>query len=75
MTQVSTSYTQAQLDALEEAMASGALAVSYADRRVQYRSLQEMEAQANRMRIALGLITSSTVPAVRWAEFRSVGDE
>jgi hypothetical protein len=35
-------YTQAQLDALKKAYASGALEVEYNGRRVRYRSLNEM---------------------------------
>ncbi|MEM9681650.1 MAG: hypothetical protein AAF942_00155 [Pseudomonadota bacterium] len=43
-------YTQAQVDALEEAIASGALQVRYADRTVMYRSLDEMERILSRMK-------------------------
>lgn len=35
-------YTQQQFDALTEAIASGALTVTYADRTVTYRSLSDM---------------------------------
>lgn len=35
-------FTQAQLDALDEAIASGELRVQYSDKAVQYRSLDEM---------------------------------
>jgi hypothetical protein len=35
-------FTQAQLDALDEAIASGTLRVKYADKEVTYRSLAEM---------------------------------
>lgn len=75
MTQITTSYTQAQLTALEGAIASGALEVSYSDRRVRYRSLSEMMKIATDMRIALGIQTAATTPAVLYAEFRAVGDE
>ncbi len=37
------SYTQAQLDALRAAIATGALRVDYGDRSVTYRSLDEMQ--------------------------------
>jgi len=36
-------FTQANLDALNEAIASGHLEVRYADRTVRYRSLDEMQ--------------------------------
>lgn len=35
-------YTQAQIDALAAALASGATRVSYSDKSVEYRSLAEM---------------------------------
>lgn len=35
-------YTQAQLDALEVAIAEGTLKVEYGDKKVEYRSLNEM---------------------------------
>jgi len=35
-------YTQAQLDALEAAIAEGALVVKYQDKSVEYRSLNDM---------------------------------
>lgn len=35
-------YTQTQLDALEAAIAEGALKVEYGDKKVEYRSLNEM---------------------------------
>lgn len=38
------SYTQAQLDALREAFASGVTRVSYEGKTVEYRSLSEIQA-------------------------------
>lgn len=35
-------FTQSQLDALDEAIASGTLKVKYSDKEVEYRSLREM---------------------------------
>jgi hypothetical protein len=35
-------WTQAQLDALEDAMASGALTVKHSDKTITYRSLDDM---------------------------------
>lgn len=49
-----TTWTTADLEALEKAIASGALSVQYADRRVQYRSLDEMLKIRDLMRKALG---------------------
>lgn len=39
---MTTPYTQATLDALDEAIASGHLRVKYADKEVQYRSMDEL---------------------------------
>jgi hypothetical protein len=36
-------YTQAQLEALQEAMASGTLTVTYEGRSITYRSVQELQ--------------------------------
>lgn len=35
-------YSQADVDALDKAIASGTLSVQYGDRRVQYRSMDEL---------------------------------
>ena len=56
-------------------MATGVKSVNVDGRRVEYNSVQDMEAQANKMRRALGIITDSTVPPVRWVEFAAVGNE
>lgn len=48
-------YTTQQLTALEAAIAEGALIVTYGDRRVQYRSLEEMQAIRRAIRLELGL--------------------
>ena len=50
-------YTSAQLAALEEAIAQGALVVQYADKRVEYRSLDDMQRIRRQMRLDLGLDT------------------
>jgi hypothetical protein len=42
-------YTQTQLDALDEAIASGALEVWYDQKKVEYRSLADMLAIRNMM--------------------------
>lgn len=49
------SFTQAQLDALESAIADGALKVKYSDKEVEYRSLEEMLKIRDTMRNDLGL--------------------
>ena len=48
-------FTQAQLDALIAAIASGATKVEYADKTIEYRSLAEMRSLKNEMEICLGL--------------------
>lgn len=48
-------YTIEQLNALEEAIAQGALEVEYNDKRIRYRSLDEMQRIVNSMKKALGL--------------------
>lgn len=53
-------YTQAQLDALEVALAQGALKVEYGDKSVTYRSLSEMNQIRNIMRRELGIATTTT---------------
>lgn len=46
---MATTYTQEQLDALNAAIASGALVVEYGDKRVEYRSLNDMIRTRNLM--------------------------
>ena len=53
-------FTQTQLDALEEAIASGAMRVKYADKEVEYRSMSDMLRLRDVMRRALGLATSAS---------------
>lgn len=48
--------TQEKLDALEDAISQGILEVEYSDKRVKYRSLNEMIRIATRMKTELGLI-------------------
>ena len=49
-------FTQAQLDALEAAIAGGELVVQYQDKKVQYRDLGEMMRIRDMMRRDLGLV-------------------
>jgi len=51
-------FTQAQLDALEEAIAEGVLTVKYIDKTITYRSLKEMLALREIMRKDLGVTIS-----------------
>lgn len=60
-------YTRAQLDALQAAIAQGALEVEYGDKRVKYRSLDEMMRIERRMLAALG--TRNQNAGRRFAEF------
>jgi hypothetical protein len=46
-------FTQAQLDAIEKAYASGVLVVEYEGQRTTYRSLNEMERIMSKIRLAL----------------------
>lgn len=48
-------FTQAQLDALEEAMSQGTKRVKYADKEVEYPSLKDMIALRDLIREELGL--------------------
>lgn len=53
-------WTQEQLDAIEAAIADGSLEVEYRDRRVKYRSLDEMFKIRNMIRDALGITEGRT---------------
>lgn len=55
---MATSFTQEQLDALEEAIASGVLTVEYTDKKVTYRSMSEMMQARDLIRRRLGLVSS-----------------
>ena len=48
-------YTQEQYDTLKNAIAEGALRVEYADKRIEYRSLDQMERLLATMATELGL--------------------
>lgn len=48
-------FSQANLDAIEAAIASGALTVKFGDREVQYRSMADMMQARDVIRRALGL--------------------
>ncbi len=52
-------FTQAQLDALESAIAEGVTKVKYEDKEVTYRSLEEMQRIRNLMRDSLGASDNS----------------
>lgn len=60
-------WTPEQLVALDEAIAEGTLTVQYGDKRVTYRSLEEMLKVRQMMRAELGL--EEERPAVRFARF------
>lgn len=53
-------FTQAQLDALEEAIAEGALSVRYRDRTIEYRSLEEMLRIRDKIKKELGQTRKTT---------------
>lgn len=62
-------YTQQQLDALESAIAEGALEVAYGDKKVKYRSLDEMLRIAAIMRDGLGLNTGVAGQSIVYPTF------
>ena len=49
-------WSQAQLTALEDAIAKGITRVKYRDKEIEYRSLKEMLQLRNEMRKCLGLV-------------------
>jgi hypothetical protein len=53
-------YTQQQLEALDAAIAEGALTVKYTDKSVTYRSLDEMIRIRDLIRAELGVLSHST---------------
>ena len=63
-------FTQSELDALESAIATGALIVRYSDgRQVQYRSLAEMQRLRQLMRAELGYSEPSRVKLAEHRRF------
>jgi hypothetical protein len=56
---MATTYTLEMLQTLEAAIATGARECYYGDKRVSYRSLEEMRSIANEMRTSLGVQTKS----------------
>lgn len=54
-----TSWTQADLDAIETAIKSGVSRVKYSDREVQYRSIDELRAIRDQIRRSLGQTDAS----------------
>lgn len=52
-------FSSTDLQALEEAIATGALEVQYTDKRVKYRSLAEMKQIRSMMKRELGLTDTS----------------
>ncbi len=53
-------FTQAQLDAIEEAIASGAMKVKYADKEVTYQSMSDLLRARDTIRRALGITTGAS---------------
>lgn len=62
-------FTQQQLDILNSAIAQGALTVEYADKKVTYRSLNEMLNTRNIMMQELGIVKPNS--GRRYADYRS----
>ncbi len=57
-------FTQAQLDALENAIASGTTRVSYDGKNVEYASIDVMMRVRNIIQRALGIVTSDNTVVV-----------
>lgn len=62
-------FTQAQLTALDEAIAGGVLKVKYADKEVEYRSLSDMLRTRQLMALELGVVKPAA--GRKFAEFNS----
>lgn len=62
-------FTQADLDALELAIASGQLEVRIGDRKVVYRSLKEMLEIRTMVRSSLGVADDAATPTRRYLEY------
>ena len=63
-------YTQADLDAVDEAIASGALLVKYNDREVRYRSLDDLYRIRNNIAAE---VTGSNTPTQQRVRYRRPG--
>lgn len=59
-------WTQAQLTALEDAIATGAMRVTHDGKTVEYRSIAEMIQVRNMMRAAMGGTTPPRTTLVRF---------
>ncbi len=66
-------YTQDQLNLLDAAIAQGALKVEFADKKVEYRSLEDMLTTRRLMAQELGLTTPNS--GRKFAEYHSGLDE
>lgn len=60
-------FQQSDLDALKAAISLGALRVDYGDKRVDYRSLDDMIRTMKLMEAELGIV--STVPSRKYGSF------
>lgn len=64
---------EAMIDALVMAIGSATLSVQFGDRRVQYRSIAEMEQALTRLRAEREILLAGSVPVVRssFASYRA----
>ena len=62
-------FAQAQLDALEEAIAEGADEVRYGDRAVRYKSMKDMLALRDKMRRDLSLAGDGSTRVLKLSAF------
>jgi len=61
-------FTQEQLDALTEAISQGAKKVKYADKEVEYHSIEEMLKLRDLMKRELGQVQGSGRTLVEWSK-------
>lgn len=62
---MASSYTQADVDELEKALATGANRVTHNGTTVEFKSRDDMLAQLALMKTELGLVEASTAPRIR----------
>jgi hypothetical protein len=67
---MSTSWTQADIEALEAAIKRGVLRVRFADREIQYHSVSEMLSLLQSMKSAVDAESSTPVVRTTYARFR-----
>ncbi len=67
---MTTSWIQADIEALEAAIKRGTLSVQFGDRRIEYNSTSEMLKLLQTMKDAVAIATSRTTSRTTFARFR-----